>query len=277
LDIEQFLLADRLTITVYVMQAEAMADLSFYHILKKCAIAPGVQSVAQVAHRLGVSDADWQNTVANTEVPAPKPTKSTSLKSVGGAGSQASAAVTSIFRIGSSVTMEIGQEPVPEAKASSSSSHASREWTATTPYTATIAAAKWLTAPVNHVEQVHHHGGVDEWGSKRRVLAVTVRLAGSGIVYSPGDSIGVCAPNPLALVHDIFNRIKNAHENASSSSSSSAFALSSVLEPSVFKGSKYMDCDDGITLEEFLTYRLGSVYVVLLVSRIKLLGVYMQM
>jgi sulfite reductase alpha subunit-like flavoprotein len=181
--------------------------------------------------------------VASAEVPAAKSVK---VASVCGAGN-----TPSIFRSVSGSSADNGsvagncREPVPEAKGGP----CCHNWTATNPFTASITSAKWLTSPLN-IEEA-------DWGSKRRVLYTTVCLRGSGINYAPGDSIGLCIPNPQPLVQEIFERIKGMYGEQSAECSCS---LSSVLDPSLFSGSKYLDCENGISLGEFLTYRFAFAF-----------------
>jgi sulfite reductase alpha subunit-like flavoprotein len=43
--------------------------------------------------------------------------------------------------------------------------------------------------------------GTAKWGEDRRVIQVDIAANSSKVPYLPGDSIGVCCPNPLFLVN----------------------------------------------------------------------------
>jgi methionine synthase reductase len=68
-------------------------------------------------------------------------------------------------------------------------------WTADRPFLAQISEARWLTAAEN--------------------------LSESGIEYLPGDSVGICCPNPSFLVESVFLRLKETHTEADFSLDSS--------------------------------------------------------
>jgi sulfite reductase alpha subunit-like flavoprotein len=112
-------------------------------------------------------------------------------------------------------------------------------WTAEKPFHAAVAKAMWLTSAENVAE------GLSEWGEKKRVIHLEVDLTGSGIEYTPGDSIGMCCPNPQFLVDFVFQRLKEGNPELASASLDTAVAVAS-------SGSE----EDLVTLRELLTYRL---------------------
>lgn len=148
------------------------------------------------------------------------------------------------------------------------------EWSATNPYVASVRSAKWLTKSGPLVEGRAGVGAV-EWGSSRRVVEVEFSLGESGISYLPGDSVGLCVPNPDYLVDAVAARlIEAAAESASvaesSASSSSASApldrhsivvlsrdQSATADPTA-AGAGHND-GDRMTLEELLRDRVDLV------------------
>jgi methionine synthase reductase len=82
-------------------------------------------------------------------------------------------------------------------------------WSAETPFHAQINNARWLTAKENNVEDPA------SWGEKKRVLHMEFNLARSGTEYLPGDSLGICCPNPSYLVQAVFQRLKEVHTESS--------------------------------------------------------------
>lgn len=78
-------------------------------------------------------------------------------------------------------------------------------WSASFPYLAKVKSASWLTAPLQK-ETVESR--LESWGEARRVVHMEVDLEGSGIIYNPGDSIGICVPNPRYLVVEVAKVIK---------------------------------------------------------------------
>lgn len=76
-------------------------------------------------------------------------------------------------------------------------------WNVTTPFEAKISSAKWLTSDSNIIEDIN------SWGETKRVIHLEVDLENSGIEYQPGDSIGICCPNPKALVNLVYERLKS--------------------------------------------------------------------
>ena len=82
-------------------------------------------------------------------------------------------------------------------------------WTADNPFHATVTAAKWLTQRPTHCKES------EQWGEARRVIHLELGLSGSEIVYSPGDSIGICCPNAPYAVDIVLQRLQTAHSELS--------------------------------------------------------------
>lgn len=78
-------------------------------------------------------------------------------------------------------------------------------WTADRPFLAQISEARWLTAAENINESP------SAWGQTKRVIHMEFNLSESGIEYLPGDSVGICCPNPSFLVDSVFLRLKESH------------------------------------------------------------------
>lgn len=78
-------------------------------------------------------------------------------------------------------------------------------WSAETPFYAQISNARWLTAKENAIEDLK------SWGENKRVLHMEFNLTRSGTEYLPGDSVGICCPNPSHIVQSVFRRLKEVH------------------------------------------------------------------
>eukprot|EP00607_Mallomonas_marina_P011003 CAMPEP_0182424024 /NCGR_PEP_ID=MMETSP1167-20130531/10146_1 /TAXON_ID=2988 /ORGANISM="Mallomonas Sp, Strain CCMP3275" /LENGTH=742 /DNA_ID=CAMNT_0024603497 /DNA_START=58 /DNA_END=2283 /DNA_ORIENTATION=- len=111
------------------------------------------------------------------------------------------------------------------------------------PYHANIVSAHWLTRP--SVGQYRLREDASHWGHTKRVVHMEVSLGQSGMSYAPGDSIGVCCPNPAHLVALVLDRVN------SSSPKLSGGPL--TLETRITWQQEHM------TVEELLTYRLDLV------------------
>mmetsp|Transcript_10156 Transcript_10156/g.16963 ORF Transcript_10156/g.16963 Transcript_10156/m.16963 type:complete len:804 (-) Transcript_10156:294-2705(-) len=83
-------------------------------------------------------------------------------------------------------------------------------WTVETPYEAKVLDAKWLTDKSAEAT-IGEYAGRLPWGTSRNVIQLDISIAGSGIAYSPGDSIGICCPNPPHLVAVVLQRLQQAH------------------------------------------------------------------
>jgi hypothetical protein len=86
------------------------------------------------------------------------------------------------------------------------------EWSAESPYEAKITHAKWLSKFVEEVTGSDIPEGKAGWGETKRVIHMEVDLGKSGIAYHPGDSIGICCPNPFPLVDFIIRRLNESLE-----------------------------------------------------------------
>lgn len=78
-------------------------------------------------------------------------------------------------------------------------------WTADRPFLSQISEARWLTAADNINESP------SAWGQTKRVIHMEFNLSESGIEYLPGDSVGICCPNPSFLVDSVFGRLKETN------------------------------------------------------------------
>lgn len=86
------------------------------------------------------------------------------------------------------------------------------EWSAELPYEAKITHAKWLSKFVDEVTGSDIPEGKAGWGETKRVIHMDLDLGQSGIAYHPGDSIGICCPNPIPLVDFIMRRLNESLE-----------------------------------------------------------------
>lgn len=116
-------------------------------------------------------------------------------------------------------------------------------WSADRPFLSQISEARWLTAAENINESPSN------WGQTKRVIHMEFNLSESGIEYLPGDSVGICCPNPSFLVQSVFLRLKDTHNEANLSLDSSITITTNGEDVSS-------------TLREILTYK----YVVICVA-----------
>lgn len=72
------------------------------------------------------------------------------------------------------------------------------EYTCENPLDSQVLSAEYLTSS---------DPGIHEWGEDKSVIRLELSLNNSGINYQPGDSIGICCPNPTYLVDIVFNRV----------------------------------------------------------------------
>lgn len=92
-----------------------------------------------------------------------------------------------------------------DRKSVSVSGMPSEGWNASAPFVARVSSASWLTTPLQTETTESRQ---ESWGDARRVVHMEVDLEGSGIVYNPGDSIGICVPNPHYLVVEVAKLVK---------------------------------------------------------------------
>eukprot|EP00601_Ochromonadales_sp_CCMP2298_P000909 CAMPEP_0173173904 /NCGR_PEP_ID=MMETSP1141-20130122/3074_1 /TAXON_ID=483371 /ORGANISM="non described non described, Strain CCMP2298" /LENGTH=757 /DNA_ID=CAMNT_0014096005 /DNA_START=86 /DNA_END=2357 /DNA_ORIENTATION=+ len=83
-------------------------------------------------------------------------------------------------------------------------------WNASLPFEAKVLGGRWLTAN-SAANTAAEYAGTAPWGSTRNVIHMELSLEGSGIDYSPGDSIGLCCPNPPYAVDVALSRLRAAH------------------------------------------------------------------
>jgi methionine synthase reductase len=72
------------------------------------------------------------------------------------------------------------------------------EWNAENPYTSNVLSASYLSLDES----------VSAWEDVRKVIQVEISLADSGILYEPGDTIGICCPNPDFHVNAVLRRLQ---------------------------------------------------------------------
>lgn len=73
-------------------------------------------------------------------------------------------------------------------------------WNVSNPYNAKICDAKYLTKNKNTIQSD------SEWEEERIVIHMEISLGDSNMTYFPGDSIGICCPNPAHIVNLVFER-----------------------------------------------------------------------
>jgi sulfite reductase alpha subunit-like flavoprotein len=120
---------------------------------------------------------------------------------------------------------------------------AAAAWSATQPFLATVLNAGWLTSLKSNDDDA------SDWAGARRVVSAELSIRDSGIAYSPGDSIGVCCPNPAYIVDNVMRRLQEAH---SSSNGRELNAESKIIDTMT---------DEVVTLNELLTYRYVYIYI----------------
>lgn len=124
------------------------------------------------------------------------------------------------------------------------------EWTAEYPFHATVTKAKWLTVN-NEYDSLEGKPDGPIWGECKRVVHMTVSTYGSGIQYAPGDSIGVCCPNPAPLVLAILHKLQQAHPEAGLTFDSRIY----------YSENSNISRDHTVSLGEFLRYKIDLVGV----------------
>lgn len=149
-----------------------------------------------------------------------------------------------------SKSTEAAIEVFSELALASEPSTKQNEWDANNAYTARVKKAVWLTSnqPVevpsaSCIAGYQLQGDKVRWGESKRVVHMEISLGSSGIVYSPGDSVGICCPNPQRTVDFIISRINE-------SSGDRQISLADVV-----KTEKY----GTLCLSELLTYKVDLV------------------
>ena len=84
------------------------------------------------------------------------------------------------------------------------------EYSAQNPYLVTVKSARFLTSSTGDLK----YQPID-WDNQRKVIHVDLEVDESKLPYQPGDSIGVCCPNPIFLVELILHRLQKSHDDQS--------------------------------------------------------------
>jgi len=92
------------------------------------------------------------------------------------------------------------------------SSPVAREWSAESPFEAKVVHARWLSKVLEEVSSSEFSEGKTKWGEGKRVIHMELDLGDSGISYQPGDSVGICCPNPQYAIDFILERLNLALE-----------------------------------------------------------------
>lgn len=106
-------------------------------------------------------------------------------------------------------------------------------------FSSDIIVAKWLTSEKESKASLKE--SLSEWGNTKRVVSCELSLENSKITYLPGDSIGICCPNPPYAVDIVLKRLQTLEPSLS---------ISSRLN--IIEGENV----ETVTLEELLSYRL---------------------
>lgn len=78
------------------------------------------------------------------------------------------------------------------------------EWNAEHPYSSTVMSASYISFDET----------ASSWEDVRKVIKVELSLGESGIVYEPGDTIGVCCPNPDFHVNVVYQRLRQYYPSS---------------------------------------------------------------
>jgi len=147
-------------------------------------------------------------------------------------------------------------QPIPSPPISSPSSISigqqspTSEWTVDKPFFADVLTAKWLTSP--HSSRLAFNEACEDmkqWGNQKRVVYCEISTKASKIAYLPGDSIGVCCPNPPYAVQTVLNRLQLAHYPE-------LLTLQSAVSIKAASSGTGEAEDEVLSVEEFLRYRI---------------------
>ena len=111
-------------------------------------------------------------------------------------------------------------------------------FTAQNPFVASIVRARQLTTP----EDASTAGEIS-WEEIRKVISIDISLASYGMHFQPGDSIGICCPNPPYAVNAVLSVLKRAHPDT-------AISLQSGIR---------LKSNEVLSLGELLSYRYDLV------------------
>lgn len=89
-----------------------------------------------------------------------------------------------------------------EDLASSNLENTESTYNAESPFLARVKSARLLT---------NSNKDVGSWGDDRKVIHMEIDISGSKMEYHPGDSIGICCPNPEYVVNLVLDRLRLSH------------------------------------------------------------------
>lgn len=78
------------------------------------------------------------------------------------------------------------------------------KWNVSNPYHARVVAASYITKPITSLDKKEEK----DWDNERRVILLELDITASGIHYTPGDAVAICAPNPQLLVSSVIERLQ---------------------------------------------------------------------
>lgn len=114
------------------------------------------------------------------------------------------------------------------------------------PFLSNIISASWLTSSTNKPS-------IEAWADERNVFSVTLSIKNSGIIYNPGDSIGIIAPNPREVVMELIHLLQLSH---SSTYTSIEFNETTYIRTRCLPSGFARPSETMISLENLLSYRV---------------------
>ena len=125
-------------------------------------------------------------------------------------------------------------------------------WTKEKPFYSDIYFAKYLTTHDNDEKHM-------KWGDVRSVIHLELNIKNSNIQYLPGDSIGICCPNPSYLIDLMIQRLQVSHANLNITKDTLLHSLNNDMDDdSDGEGDDQVNNNKNnhatITLEELLLY-----------------------
>ena len=121
------------------------------------------------------------------------------------------------------------------------STDSEREFSSENPLLLQVKTARFLTAKKSN----DPCPSASQWDSDRKVIHVDLVAPRCLLPYQPGDSIGVCCPNPTFLVNLVLKRLQKAHHDMPSLSLDTTVTTANSKEL--------------VTLGELLSYRCGNL------------------